>query len=60
MEYVTKLASVLHLYRPEHLLCAEYLHEQYDPELVRDALAHKGRGRFCMSQPSQPLQTPQA
>lgn len=34
MDYVTKLASVLPIYKPEHVLVAEFLHEQYDPALV--------------------------
>ncbi len=31
----TRLAGLLHLHQPQHVLAAEYLHEQYDPKLVR-------------------------
>ncbi len=35
MDTCTKLASQLHLCQPQHVLCADYLHEHWRPDLVR-------------------------
>jgi len=34
MDMCTRLAAVMHLFPPEHIMVAEYLHQQYDPQLV--------------------------
>ncbi len=35
MDYVTAVASNMHLCLPHHCLCSEYLYEEWDPKLVR-------------------------
>jgi nardilysin len=34
MDMCTRLAAVLHLFPPEHVIVSEYLHQHYDPQLV--------------------------
>ena len=39
MDYATRLAAGMHLVAPHHVLCAEHIMEEWDPQLVRE-----GRG----------------
>ena len=34
MDYVTRLAAGMHLVEPRHVLCADHVMEEWDPELV--------------------------
>lgn len=38
MDMVTRVASSMQFYPPQHVLAAEYLHEKYDPKLVSQAV----------------------
>ena len=33
-DYVTQLATDLHIYPPHHVLLGPYLHQEFDPDLV--------------------------
>ena len=34
MDMVTRVASVMHLYPPRHVLSGEYVHDKWNPSLV--------------------------
>ena len=36
IDMCTRLAAYLHLFPPEHVLVAEFLHRHYNPQLVSD------------------------
>ncbi|GAX76258.1 hypothetical protein CEUSTIGMA_g3702.t1 [Chlamydomonas eustigma] len=38
MEYVTQLAQTMHLVKPEHVLCSDFLIEHWDPALVAELM----------------------
>ncbi|KAF5827025.1 Metalloenzyme, LuxS/M16 peptidase-like protein [Dunaliella salina] len=38
MDMCTRLAAVLHLFPAEHIMVAEYLHQEYDPQLITSLL----------------------
>lgn len=33
-DYVSRLAAGMHLVKPEHVLVADYLHEEWQPDMV--------------------------
>ncbi|KAK3258213.1 hypothetical protein CYMTET_32732 [Cymbomonas tetramitiformis] len=39
-EYTVRLATKMHLFRPEHVLQGEYLLSEWDPQLLQETLAH--------------------
>ena len=45
MDYVTRLAAGMHLVEPRHVLCADHVMEEWDPELV----GCRGGGRQLQS-----------
>ena len=38
-DYASRLAATMRLYKPEHALAGEYIHAQWDPDLVEEVLA---------------------